>query len=106
MRRSIRKRKAPVAVEVHDNRICDEEIVAAAFYGPDGKLITYYQRDPGNPAEIPPRAEASGYHSDSNEQRVFYRIAPEKETIGPSISSRTCSTPASACSATRASSPS
>jgi PAS domain S-box-containing protein len=75
-----RDRKAATAIL--DALRAKEEIVAAAFYGPDGRLITYYQRDPNNPAEIPPRAEASGYHSDSNEQRVFYRIAPEKATIG------------------------
>ena len=59
-----------------------DEIVAAAFYSPDGRLLTYYQRDPANPVEIPPRAEASGYHSDRDSQRVFYRIGPDKEAIG------------------------
>jgi hypothetical protein len=123
-------RKATTAIL--DALRAKDEIVAAAFYGPDGKLLTYYQRDPNNPVEIPPRAEASGYHSDGNEQRVFYRIAPDKETIGTvaaitatatssassiasrptrrrsalSISSRTCITRASASSAIRGSSPS
>src|SRR6186713_1906488 len=59
-----------------------DEIVAAAFYSADGQLFTYYQRDPKNPAEIPPRAGASGYQSDDNSQRVFYRIARDNKTIG------------------------
>src|SRR5215213_2578311 len=42
-----RDRKATTAIL--DALHSKDEIVAAAFYGADGKLLTYYQRDPANP---------------------------------------------------------
>jgi PAS domain S-box-containing protein len=59
-----------------------EEIVSAAFYAPDGKLFTAYQRDPAKGGAPPARAEASGVTIDSNTIRVFYRIAPREQTLG------------------------
>ena len=52
--------------------------MAAAFYSPDGRLLSYYQRDAENPAEIPPGAEASGYHSDSNSHARLLPHRPDE----------------------------
>jgi PAS domain S-box-containing protein len=51
-----------------------EEIVSAAFYAPDGRLFTAYQRDPLR-GEPPSRAQPSGIESSPTAIKVFYRIA-------------------------------
>src|SRR5688572_13424932 len=79
---SLRAGDRKAATAILDALRAKEEIVAAAFYGPDGKLLTYYQRTPEQPAEIPPRPAANVYQSDSNSQRVFHRIAADEATIG------------------------
>ena len=79
---SLETRNREATSAILDALRAKEEIVAAAFYAEDGQLLTYYQSDPKNPAEIPPRAEASGYQSDDNSQRVFYRIARDGKPIG------------------------
>ena len=58
------------------------EIVAAAFYQPDGKLLSYYNRDAEHPAQLPPHAAAEGYASDANSLRVFHRITNGPTTLG------------------------
>ena len=63
---SLETRNREATSAILDALRAKEEIVAAAFYAEDGQLLTYYQSDPKNPAEIPPRAEASGYQSDDN----------------------------------------
>jgi PAS domain S-box-containing protein len=58
-----------------------EEIVSAAFYAPDGRLFTAYQRDAAHAAP-PPLAQPSGTTSDNNAIKVFYRIAPRDQALG------------------------
>src|SRR5688500_9996925 len=58
------------------------EIVAAAFYQPDGKLLSYYNRDAEHPAQLPLHVAADGYQSDANSLRVFHRITSGPTTLG------------------------
>jgi signal transduction histidine kinase/DNA-binding response OmpR family regulator len=58
-----------------------EEIVAAAFYSPDGRLFTAYERD-GMHGSLPQHAEAPGIQSDNTAIKVFYRIAPRDQAVG------------------------
>jgi PAS domain S-box-containing protein len=79
-----------VALASHDRKVSGdillalrekEEIVSAAFYSPDGRLFTAYQRDSAH-GTPPVKAQPDGIQSDSNSIKVFYRIAPRDQTLG------------------------
>ena len=61
------------------------DVVAAALYGRDGKLLAAYRRDPE--AAVPAQAEAPGHRISGDRLRVFHPVVDAGDTAGNGLHS-------------------
>lgn len=60
-----------------------DDIVAAALYGPEGKLFAHYLRmDNGLPTSLPAHSEQNGYRFEGGYLQVFQQVTMNGERVG------------------------
>ncbi len=59
-----------------------DEIVAAAAYSPDGRLLASYSRADRDRVSLPARPEPTGHRFDDNSLKAFHEVTVHEQTVG------------------------